>query len=119
VGKISDTLLAQLLRSSTEQAVVWLSVLAVLIAVAVYVIGKVRSSAIQKEPTASNLLSKFRESHCRGDLSDEEFRTIKTTLATQLQQEIKDSGDKDQADRPRPTGSVDQYGCTEHDGFSS
>ncbi|TWT87117.1 hypothetical protein Mal64_26520 [Pseudobythopirellula maris] len=35
-------------------------------------------------PEASELLTKFREVHSRGGLSDDEFRTIKTKLAPEL-----------------------------------
>jgi len=77
-----------------EWLVLWIAVLAILTAVAWYVIGKIRPKTIQKELTASKWLSKCRDLHSQGGLSDEEFRTIKTTLATQLQDELKDNGDK-------------------------
>jgi hypothetical protein len=66
---------------------------AILVAVASYVVGKIRTRAVKQEPTASDLMSNFRELHSRGELSDAEFRTIKTTLAARLQQEIKDKGE--------------------------
>ena len=80
--------------SNPEWLVLWIAVLAILTAVAWYVIGKIRPKTIQKELTASNWLSKYRDLHSQGGLSDEEFRTIKTTLATQLQDELKDNGEK-------------------------
>ena len=49
------------------------AMLAVSLAVAIYVIGKVKGKAVQQEPTASEMISKFRESHSRGELSDEEL----------------------------------------------
>ena len=39
-------------------------------------------------------MSKFRDLHSRGGLTDAEYRTIKTTLAVQLKQQLKDNGDK-------------------------
>ncbi|MEN6405919.1 MAG: hypothetical protein ABFC77_05550 [Thermoguttaceae bacterium] len=77
-----------------EQIVLWLAVLAALTAVAVYILGKIRPKPLQKERRASQWLSKFRELHSRGGLSDEEFRTIKTTLAAELQEELKDNEEK-------------------------
>ena len=71
---------------------VWVAVLVVLVAVSVYLVSRFRDETIQQEPTASELLSKFRKLHSRGELSDQEFRTIKTMLATQLQEELKDNG---------------------------
>jgi len=69
--------------------VVWLAVLAILVAIAYYVIGKIRAESAQQEPGASELLSKFRDLHSRGDLNEAEFRTIKTTLAARLQDELR------------------------------
>ena len=75
-------------------ALLWCAVLALLIALAVYLLGRFRGRAEDDQPGASELLSKFREVHTRGGLSDEEFRTIKTLLAQKLQDELKDTGDK-------------------------
>jgi uncharacterized membrane protein len=83
----------RLLQSGAEEAVVWTAVLAVMVVVAVYVIGKVRPRTVQQEPTAGQLLSKYHELHSRGVLTDAEFRTIKTTLASQLQRELKGNGE--------------------------
>ena len=69
-----------------------LGILAALIWMAAYAIRKIRAETVQHELPASELLSKFRDSHMRGDLSDSEFRTIKTTLAEQLQNELRDDG---------------------------
>jgi hypothetical protein len=74
-----------------EILVLWLAVLAGLVSVAVYVILKIRAKTLQNEPHTSELLSKFRDLHSQGELSDEEFRTIKTTLAAELQKEISDT----------------------------
>lgn len=68
----------------------WLAVLAILVAIAYYVIGKIRAEVVQQEPGASELLSKFRDLHSQGDLDEAEFRTIRTTLAARLQDELKD-----------------------------
>ena len=76
-----------------EELILWITVLAIGLAVAFYVIDKVRKAPSQSEPTASELMSKFRDLHSRGELSDEEFRTIRTTLADQLQEELKDNGE--------------------------
>jgi uncharacterized membrane protein len=75
-----------------EGLILWLAILAALIAVAVYVILKIRAKTLQNEPRTSEILSKFRDLHSQGELSDEEFRTIKTTLAADLQKELNDSG---------------------------
>ena len=72
---------------------IWGAVLAACAAVAVYVIRKVRSDKEEEDLSASELMSKFRELHSRGVLSDAEFRTIKTSLVTRLREEIKDTAE--------------------------
>ena len=74
--------------------VAWVALLAILVAIACYVIGKIRAESVQQEPGASELLSKFRDLHSQGDLSEAEFRTIRTTLAARLQQELRDDEEK-------------------------
>jgi hypothetical protein len=76
-----------------RQLVVGVAALAILVAIGIYVAGNIRAKAVQQEPPASELLTKFREMHSRGVLSDEEFRTIKTTLTERLQNELKDKGE--------------------------
>ncbi len=75
-----------------ESLILWLAVLAAMIAIAAYLVLKFRAKTLQHEPRASEMLSKFRELHSRGELTDEEFRTIKTTLTVQLQKELNDNG---------------------------
>ena len=77
----------------SQTLVVWSAVFASLIAVGVYLIGLIRAKTLQQEPTPSDLMSKFRDSHSQGELSDEEFRTIKTMLATRMKDELKDDGE--------------------------
>jgi hypothetical protein len=72
------------------QLIIGVAILAGIVALGAYAIGKVRKETVQKEPPASELLTKFREMHSRGVLSDEEFRTIKTTLKDRLQSELKE-----------------------------
>jgi uncharacterized membrane protein len=75
-------------------ALLWCAVLALLTASAIYLLGRFRGNADEEQPTASGLLTNFRELHERGGLSDEEYRTIKTLLSERLQEELKDTSDK-------------------------
>lgn len=77
----------------TAQLIIGLAITAVLIAVGIYVILKVRDGEVVEAPTASSLLTNFRELHAEGDLSDEEYRTIKAVLSEQLQDELKTDHD--------------------------
>lgn len=73
---------------------IWLLALAVLTAIAVFVIGKVRGRSVGEDPTGIELLSKFRDLHAEGGLSDAEFRTIKTRLADRLVDGLKDKEER-------------------------
>ena len=73
--------------------VIWLAVFAIVVPVLIYILKKIRAEPVQQEPPASELMAKFREQHSKGHLSDAEFRTIKTTLAARLQEELKDNGE--------------------------
>jgi uncharacterized membrane protein len=83
----------RLLQVPTEELVITVALLAIGAVIAVYLLGKIRARTVQQEPGTSELLSKFREMHSRGELSEEEFRTIKTKLAVQLRIELKDNGE--------------------------
>ena len=83
-------MMAALDWADIRQLVLGVAALAILVAIGIYLAGKIRAKAVQKEPSASELLTKFREMHSRGVLSDEEFRTIKTTLTERLQTELRD-----------------------------
>lgn len=85
--------MARLIEAHPEQLVLWIALLAVLLAAGIYVAGKIRDKTVQQEPSATQMLTKFRELHSRGVLSDSEFRTIKTTLAVQMQAELKDNAE--------------------------
>lgn len=83
--------MGNLWQNAIFQAAVFLAIAAALTAAAYQWVRKLRDGAEQDQPPASELLTKFRELHARGSLSDEEFRTIKTKLAAQLEQNLSDS----------------------------
>jgi uncharacterized membrane protein len=83
--------MSEFLASPLASVVLLLALTAVLVAVGVFVIGKVRAALKQTQPDASAWLTKFQELHAQGELSDAEFRTIKAMLAERLQHELKDS----------------------------
>lgn len=79
-GAAADRGMNRFWQSGPERLVLRLAVPAVLVTVAWYVIGKIHPKSIQKELKTNEWLSKFRESHSKGELTDEEFRTIKNNL---------------------------------------
>jgi len=82
----------QFFSSPLTQIVILLAVLAALITAGVYIVGRFRGGSGSEQPSASDLMTNFREVHSQGDLSDQEYRTIKTLLAEKLQSELKDTG---------------------------
>lgn len=66
-----------------------MAALAVLFAVGFYLIGKLRGRYRESEQGSSLLLDKFRDLHSEGQLSDEEYRNIKSKLAAKLRDELK------------------------------
>ena len=75
-------------RHPLAQAALWFAVIFALSALAVAGVRRWRGSSNEAQPSPSELLTKFRELHGRGTLSDDEYRTIKTKLATRLQTEL-------------------------------
>jgi len=60
-------------------------------AIGFIVARKLRGGADYDKHQSSELMTKFRDLHARGGLSDEEYRTIKTKLAAKLQIELSDN----------------------------
>jgi uncharacterized membrane protein len=65
--------------------------IAVLVAIGAHIASKWRGAKEDNKLTSSEMLTKYRELHSKGELSDEEFRNIKSRLAGQLQNELSDS----------------------------
>ena len=76
------------------ETLIWVIVLLIVLVGGSFAIRKICTKSIQRELTPEELLTKFRESHTKGELDDEEFRKIKSTLAGDIQQEINGKGNK-------------------------
>ena len=70
------------------RALLLLAGVLVLLAISIWLARKFRGSADEDMPLSHDMLTKFRDLHAQGKLSDEEFRTIKTRLARQLREEL-------------------------------
>lgn len=81
-------------QRTDAQFVLWAAIGAALVAIGVYVVMKVRTWSREGIAGTHDLLTNFRELHDQGELSDEEYRKVKTTLAARLQQELKGKGDE-------------------------
>lgn len=69
--------------------------IAALISVGVYIALKYRGTEEDNTVSASEMLTNLREMHSKGELTDEEFRTIKAKLARELHQELRDTDKAD------------------------
>ncbi len=63
-----------------------------------WLVTRLRDGEVDDTREANDSLAKFRELHARGGLSDEEYRTIKTQLASRLEQELGNSARSSQSD---------------------
>lgn len=72
------------------QAALWLALILVLTGGAFWLMRRLRDGSAEDTPAASELLTKFRDLHARGGLSDEEYRTIRTKLAAELQSDSRE-----------------------------
>ena len=99
------------------QKLVWagilFAVMAALAALGAWFVSKFRGGADDDQPTASELLSNFRELFDQGKLSDEEFRNIKTLLKEQLQTELSGSGERGYENQNRNAAQQDDKGSTD------
>ncbi|MDP7020357.1 MAG: hypothetical protein QGG36_31455 [Pirellulaceae bacterium] len=71
-----------------------MTVLAILSAVGYYMVKKFRDRTDDDQPDANELLSNFRELHDEGDITEKEYRNIKTVLGAKLQEELSDMGEE-------------------------
>lgn len=78
-------------RNPLSLAALWFAAIFALTALAVATARRFRGGAADDRSEASEMLTKFREIHSRGGLSDEEYRTIKTKLAADIDAQLNDS----------------------------
>jgi hypothetical protein len=72
------------LRSTSAQVVIWLTVLTVLCVIGLYFVRRVRDQSGEGEATANDLLTRFREMEEGGQISQAEFRQIRSVLGPKI-----------------------------------
>ena len=77
-------------QSLTEAALLLAAIFAV-VAFGIIIVRRFRDGKVDDVQESSELMSKFRDLHDQGGLSDEEFRHIKTKLATKLKAELNET----------------------------
>ena len=83
--------MTEFIRHPLSIAALWFAVIFALTALAVLAVRRWRGGSADDQLGSSQLLTKFREMHLRGSLSEDEYRTIKTKLATQIQAKLNDN----------------------------
>ena len=86
--------LAELLRDHCLDLALGVGVLLLITLAGFYLMRRLRDRAGGDENHPNQLMTKFREMHSRGDLDETEYRTIKTVLATEFQNELRGNGEK-------------------------
>jgi hypothetical protein len=76
------------LASPYGQITVWGGMGVVLVAFGVYVIRRFPKGADDDKLATSDMMNAFRDLHGTGQLSDDEYRSIKTKLAARLKAEL-------------------------------
>ncbi|HEX5102331.1 MAG TPA: hypothetical protein VFV87_00870 [Pirellulaceae bacterium] len=69
------------------QLLIWVAVLIGLVIVALVVVQRFRGSAAGKGANSAELLTNFQEMRERGDISDADYRKIKSVLGDKIQDE--------------------------------
>ncbi len=87
----SEVFLTPMTGNPRTDLVIWGTVLLAALGALTVLVGKLRDRNSDEEPQASELLTKFKEIYAQGGLSSKEYRTIKTKLADELQDELRDS----------------------------
>ena len=84
----------QVSAETLVQVILWLSVLMGLVIGAALIVQRFRGGAGEKGASANELIANFQEMKSRGDISDADYRKIKSVLGAHLQSELKDGKDK-------------------------
>jgi hypothetical protein len=95
--------MSNLIADPAVRATCGVLVLCVLIAAAFYLLASFRDYTAEDREETEDVLAKFREMHRKGDISEEEFRTIQATTHP------KSHGATSQVDFASPTEKSDSH----------
>ncbi|MBS0211034.1 MAG: hypothetical protein JSS27_18980 [Planctomycetes bacterium] len=100
--------LTHYLDHGTGRMLVLVFLTVIVCVVGYYLVDKVRRSLQQTGPTASDQVTNFRELHASGQLSDEEFRNIKSMLSARLKDQLDGGHPRRRGDPKRRQPALDQ-----------
>jgi hypothetical protein len=76
------------LRDNLPQMMLWVALGVALLALGFFIIRRFPKSGEGDKLATSDMMDAFRDLHARGQLSDDEYRSIKTKLASRLRDEL-------------------------------
>jgi uncharacterized membrane protein len=83
-----------LLSNATLELLLALAGCGLLVAVGAWLVGRCKQMVYEESSNSNELMSTFSELHQQGELSDEEYKNIKTRLAAKLQLPARSTGVK-------------------------
>ena len=86
--------MTELFRNPLFTAASWFAAIFALLALAIAVMRRFRGGAAKRDLSASELLSNFQEMRKCGDISEADYRKIKSVLGEQLHGDVKTGKDK-------------------------
>ena len=87
----------EFLQTAMVQYVLAAAVIAMMVAVGYYIVGKVRDQAIDDSLSTHDLLTGFRDLHQEGSLSEAEFKEIRSVLGKKVQAELIEEGQEEKS----------------------
>ena len=85
--------MGQVSADTWMQLVLWGAVLLGLVVVATLIVQRLRQSSANGGTTPSDLLTDFQDMRQRGDLSDEDYKKVKSVMGARLQPRTQDGKD--------------------------
>jgi len=82
--------MVQVSSETLVQLLLGMAILLGLVIAGVLIVQRFRGSAADEGTTSRELMANFQEMHDRGDISDVDYRKIKSVLGAQLHGELKD-----------------------------
>jgi hypothetical protein len=81
--------MSRFLAESASELLLAFAGCGLLIAVGAWAIGRCKQMVYNQAPPTNEMMSTFHELHEQGELSDEEYKNIKTRLAARMQHEVR------------------------------
>ncbi len=91
-----------LMKVTEFRFVIWLTGLAVLVAIAIYVVLKIRGQVSGNMQVSEDHLAKFRKLHQQGAIDDKEFVRVKSVVGKTIRDELNLTDRTDKTDQQQP-----------------